>query len=108
VTEPSSTAPTEPFATPTIEEGVPGPRNEKGLLLRAPRSEALLWDLEMEIVSARRKWIEERQAWWIAASYHETVVAVVLRSFPSVLVLGTDEDRLLSRDGHRALQGRLL
>jgi hypothetical protein len=104
--EPSQTG--QPFATPTIELGVPGPRNEKGLLLRAPHNEALLWDLEMEIVSARRKWIEERQAWWIAASYEATVVAVVLRSFPSVLVLGPDEDRLLSRDGLRALQGRLL
>ena len=96
------------FATPSIERGVRGPRNEEGLLLRAPVREELVWDLEAEVVSARRFWLEERQAWWIAASYFDTVVAVVLRSFPSVLVFGADEDRLLSRDGFAALQGRLL
>jgi hypothetical protein len=78
------------------------------LLLRAPPSEALTWDLEMEIVSARRRWLDDRQAWWVAASYMDTVVTVVLRSFPSVLVFGAAEDRLLSRDGSRALQERLL
>ena len=46
-------------------------------------------------------------AWWIAASYLEPVVAIVLRSFSSVLVRGVNEDRLLSRDGIAALQGRL-
>ncbi|MEX2572009.1 MAG: hypothetical protein WD737_11980 [Gemmatimonadota bacterium] len=96
------------FATPTIEREVAGPRQQAGLLLWAPRSEELLWDLEREVASARREWVEERQAWWIAASYYETIVALVLRTFPSVLVLGTDEDRLLSRDGYEALQGRLL
>ncbi|HUE96367.1 MAG TPA: hypothetical protein VMN39_06885 [Longimicrobiaceae bacterium] len=96
------------FATPTIEQGVRGPRNEDGILLRAPGREELLWDLEAEVVSARRIWVEERQAWWIAASYFDTVVGLVLRSFPSVLVFGVDEDRLLSRDGSSALQGRLL
>lgn len=96
------------FATPSIERGVPGPRNEIGVLLKAPSHEELLWDLEAEIVSARRAWFEDRQAWWIASSYFETVVAIVLRSFPSVLVLGPDEDRLLSRDGSSALQHRLL
>ncbi|MEX2583470.1 MAG: hypothetical protein WD766_09350 [Gemmatimonadota bacterium] len=97
-----------PFGTPTIEVGVPGPRKDEGLLLRAPSSEELAWDLGAEIVSARLIWMEDRQAWWIAASYLETVVSIVLRSFPSVLVLGIEEDRLLSRDGLRAVQGRLL
>jgi hypothetical protein len=96
------------FQTPIIEQGVVGPRNEAGLLLRAPRSETLAWDIEAEVVSARREWSDVEQGWWIATSYLETVVAVVLRSFPSVLVLGPEEDRLLSRDGVRALQGRLL
>lgn len=96
------------FATPSIEKGVAGPRNEIGLLLKAPFHEELLWDLEAEIVSARRTWFEDRQAWWIASSYFETVVSIVLRSFPSVLVLGPNEDRLLSRDGTSALQHRLL
>ena len=96
------------FTTPSIERGVQGRRNEEGILLRAPVREELVWDLEAEIVSARREWVEERQAWWIAASYFDTVVRLVLRSFPSVLVLGPDEDRLLSRDGLAALQGRLL
>jgi hypothetical protein len=96
------------FETPTLEKGVPGPRNEIGLLLRAPRREELVWDIEAEIVSARRHWQVERQAWWIAGSYFDTVVALVLRSFPSVLILDEEEDRLLSRDGVSALQGRLL
>lgn len=100
--------PEERFTTPSIEKGVVGPRGEQGLLLRAPFREDLLWDLDAEISSARRRWDEQREAWWIAASYFETVVRVVLRSFPSVLIFGPDEDRLLSRDGLSALQGRLL
>lgn len=96
------------FGTPTLEMGVAGPKGEKGLLLRAPAREELQWDLEAEVVSARCLWMQERGAWWIASSYFDTVVAVVLRSFPSVLVLGEEEDRLLSRDGLSALQQRLL
>ena len=96
-----------PSQTPSLEQAVPGPRGEPGLLLRSPLDEALVWDLESEIASARRAWIPEKQAWWIATSYLETVVAIVLRTFPSVLVFGTDEDWLISRDGLRALQGRL-
>jgi hypothetical protein len=94
--------------TPVIEQGVRGPRNEEGFLLRAPHTEELAWDLDMEVSSARRTWVPDRGAWWIASSYLDTVVAVVLRSHPSVLVLGVNEDRLLSRDGSEALQGRLL
>ena len=96
------------FSTPSIEQGVRGPRGELGLLLRAPVSEELIWDLEYEIVSARRVWLEERQAWWVAAPYLQTLVSVVLRSFPSVMIIGRDEDRLLSRDARDAVQGRLL
>lgn len=96
------------FETPTIEKGVRGPRDEEGMLLRAPRREELLWDLESEVGSARRVWLEDRQAWWIAASYLQTVVTLVLRSFPSVLIVDADEDWLVSRDGLPALQGRLL
>jgi hypothetical protein len=96
------------FQTPTIEPGVRGPRGEDGFLLRAPLLEELVWDLEAEVVTTRRAWIDERGAWWIASSYRDTVVAVVLRTFPSVLVLGGDEDRLLSRDGLSAVQERLL
>jgi hypothetical protein len=96
------------FETPTLEKGVRGPRNEDGFLLRAPLREELLWDLETEIVSARRHWNIDRNAWWIASSYMDTVVALVLRSFPSVLILDADEDRLVSRDGRSALQERLL
>ena len=95
------------FVTPSLEQAVPGPRGESGLLLRAPHDEALVWDLESEITAARRIWIPEKEAWWIATSYLDTVVALVLRTFPSVLVFGTDEDRLISRDGLQALQGRL-
>jgi hypothetical protein len=96
------------FPTPTIEHGVRGPRNEFGLLLRAPYREELAWDIEMEIVSARREWVQERQAWWVATAYLQTLVVLVLRSYPSVLVLGPDEDRLISRDAIDAIQGRLL
>ncbi len=95
------------FPTPTIEQSVPGPRNELGLLLRAPPSDVLAWDLEAEIMSTRRSWLPERGAWWIAAPYLPTVIGIVLRSFPSVLLTGAEEDRLLSRDGIDALQGRL-
>ena len=96
------------FATPTIEEGVAGPRDQDGILLRAPFSEALAWDIENEIVSTRRAWLEDRSAWWIAASYRETLIDIVLRSFPSVLLLGADADHLLSRDRVVARQERLL
>jgi len=94
--------------TPTIEQGVRGPRDEVGFLLRAPQTEVLVWDIEMEVGTARRAWVAERQAWWIASSYLESVITLVLRSFPSVLLLGREEDRLISRDGSRMLQGRLL
>ncbi len=96
------------FRTPTIEQGVSGPNGERGILLRAPASEELHWDLEMEVAAARRFWSNDRDGWWVAASYLHTVVGIVLRSFPSVLVLGLQEDRLLSRDGSDVLQGRLL
>jgi hypothetical protein len=96
------------FHTPTIEEGVPGPRAERGFLLRAPLTEELIWDLEMEVAAVRRLWMPDLHGWWIASSYLQTVVSLVLRSFPSVLVIGQTEDHLLSRDGHAALQGRLL
>jgi hypothetical protein len=96
------------FRTPTIEQGVSGPKGESGILLRAPISEELHWDLEMEVATARRYWSADRDGWWVAASYLQTVVGIVLRSFPSVLVLGPHEDRLLSRDGSDIVQGRLL
>lgn len=94
--------------TPIIELDVPGgPRREPGFLVHAPYREELAWDLENEVVSTRRHWVAERGAWWIASSYLEPVVGIVLRSFSSVLVRGVNEDRLLSRDGVAALQGRL-
>lgn len=96
-------------ATPTLECGITGPRGEMGCLLRAPASETLVWDLESEIGSARRQWQEERGAWWVAASYLDTVVDIVLRSFSSVLVMDPHRgDHLLSRDGQTAIQERLL
>lgn len=95
-------------STPTIEIDVMGPRGEVGLLLRAARDEALLWDLETEVLSARRLWLEELGGWWIDASYLQTVVDLTLRSFSSVLLLDRGgRDRLLSRDGTTAVQERL-
>lgn len=99
--------PEHEFGTPSIERGIPGRAGEQGLLLRAPRNETLEWDLEAEIGSARRVWLVDRQAWWISAAYYQTVIAIVLRSFPSVMVFDDTEDQLLSRDGHAAQQGRL-
>jgi hypothetical protein len=95
--------------TPVIECRIAGPYQQQGFLLRAPRVETLVWDLENEVVSFRRSWHEERSAWWIAASYLEPVIRIVLRSFPSVLVMhGGDDDRLYSRDGLTMTQQRLL
>ncbi len=94
-------------ATPVIEFGVEGPHRQDGFLLRAPRLETLVWDLDGEIASTRRHWDERRSAWWIASSYLEPVIRIVLRSFPSVLVLKGDEDRLYSRDGLTMTQQRL-
>lgn len=95
--------------TPTIEMGVPGPRGEEGFLLRSRREEALQWDLEAEVVSTRRRWMEDLGGWWIDSSYLQTVLDITLRSFASVLVLnGAGGDRLHSRDGVTEIQERLL
>jgi hypothetical protein len=96
------------FPTPTIETGVRGRRGEDGVLVKVPWSEELVWDLEMEVAAARREWLPDRQAWWIAASYLRTVIGIVLRAYPSVLLLGPDEDHMISRDGSDLVQGRLL
>jgi hypothetical protein len=93
--------------TPVIECGVEGPHRQPGFLLRAARLETLVWDLDGEIASTRRYWDEQRSAWWIASSYLEPVIRIVLRSFPSVLVLDGDQDRLFSRDGLTMRQQRL-
>lgn len=86
-----------------------GPRGREGLLLRAILDETLAWDLSNEIASTACMWVDELQGWWIEASYLDTAVDVVLRSFGSVLVLDREgSDRLLSRDGRVAVQERLL
>jgi hypothetical protein len=95
--------------TPVIECGIIGPHQQQGFLLRASRVETLVWDLDDEIASTRRVWLEDRSVWWIAASYLEPVIRIVLRSFPSVLVMhDRDDDRLYSRDGVTMSQQRLL
>ena len=86
-----------PF-TPTLQSGVPGPKGQPGYLLRAPEQESLAWDLENEIATTGHLWLEELGGWWVAASYFETLVDLILRTFPSVLVLDpVGGDRLLSR-----------
>lgn len=95
-------------ATPVIECGITGPQQQHGFLLRARRMETLDWDLEGEIASARREWQDHRSAWWISSSYLDSVIRIVLRSFPSVLVMhGPADDRLYSRDGRTMIQQRL-
>lgn len=96
-----------PLATPTIQLGVAGRRGEDGFLLRAPLNEALAWDIESEVLSLRRAWIDERSGWWIARCYLEVVIDVVLRSFPAVQVVRGAEDRLVSREQWRARQAKV-
>jgi len=99
----------EPDATPVIECGVIGPQRQQGFLLRSRRAETLDWDLEREIASTRREWQDHRSAWWISSSYLDSVIRIVLRSFPSVLVMHSPtDDRLYSRDGQTMVQQRLL
>jgi hypothetical protein len=43
------------FTTPVIECGVEGPHRQQGFLLRAERLETLVWDLESEIASPRKR-----------------------------------------------------
>lgn len=92
--------------TPVIECQVVGPRGELGCLLRAPRKETLLWDLENEVVSARREWLDEHGGWWVAASYADTLIDAVLRSFSEVLILDPSTgDRLVSlTDGGQRIE----
>lgn len=98
-----------PLGTPTIELGVSGPRRQEGFVLRIPPKEELVWDLENEIASSRRHRLDDGAGWWVAGSYLNTVVDIVLRSHASVLLLDrAGEDRLLSRDGTRAVQERLV
>jgi len=95
--------------TPTLEVGVMGLRERDGLLLRADSNETLAWDIANDITSTACTRMEELGGWWIEASYFDTTVDIVLRSFGSVLVLDrVAGDRLLSRDGGVAVQERLL
>ena len=85
---------------PIVQLGVRGPRGEAGFLLRAPTVEPLIWDLEHEIVSARRAWRIEDQGWWIASSYFDTAIDIVLRFFPTVRIRYPEsgEERILYAD----------
>lgn len=65
--------------SPRIIHGVPGPSGEPGVLLLVPSSEALDWDLRDEVASTSRHWMADRQAWWVAAPYASTAVAIVTR-----------------------------
>ena len=97
------------LVTPTLECGVPDARGRLGVVLRAPVAESLTWDLESEIASTGRHRLLEPGTWWIALSYFDSAVDIVLRSFGSVLVLDrVHGDRLYSRDGHVGVQERLL
>jgi hypothetical protein len=49
------------------------------VLVVVPPSEALDWDLKDEVASTARCWIAERQAWWVAAPYASTAVAIATR-----------------------------
>lgn len=83
--------------SPVFELGVRGPRGEIGFLIQADFPEGLVWDLEHEIVSSRRAWLSADEGWWVASSYFDTALDIVLRFFPSVRVRypDTGEERLL-------------
>ena len=86
-----------PKDAPVVELGVRGPRGEAGFLVQADFPEGLVWDLEHEIVSSRRSWLSAEEGWWIASSYFDTALDIILRFFPSVRVRypDTGEERLL-------------
>jgi hypothetical protein len=65
-----------------IREGVRGPAGASGLLLIAPPSEALDWDVQNEIGSNSRCWVPDFQAWWIADAYHTTARQILHRIEP--------------------------
>lgn len=85
---------------PAIQLGARGPRGESGFLLLAASNEKLSWDLEHEIVSARRAVRAEQDGWWIASSYFDTAVDIVLRFFESVRIVYPEsgETRVLYAD----------
>lgn len=67
---------------PQIQPDVPGPDGQPGFLLIVPRDEVLDWDIRDEIVSTSRYWVQERQAWWVAAAYLHTAKEIVDRFSP--------------------------
>jgi hypothetical protein len=85
---------------PVLELGMRGPRGEAGFLLNGPPCEGLLWDLEHEVASSRRLWLSDEEGWWVACSYFDTVLDVVLRFFPSVIVRypDTGEERVIEAE----------
>lgn len=93
----SSKRPTH--AVPTLDLGARGPRGEAGFLLTGKLPEGVVWDLENEIVSNRRLHLG-RRGWWVASSYFDTALDIVLRFFPSVLVRypETGEERVVHAD----------
>ena len=97
-----------PRATPTVELGARGPRGESGFLVRGPFGEALVWDLENEIVSNRRLQLQKGEGWWVASSYFDTTLDIVLRFFPSVLVRypDTGEEKVVHADDFPPREGR--
>ena len=96
------------LATPTVELGARGPRGESGFLVRGELSEALVWDLENEIASHRRLQLDDDDGWWVASSYFDTTLDIVLRFFPSVLVRypDTGEERVVHADEAVAKKAR--
>jgi hypothetical protein len=82
--------------TPTVDLGARGPRGEAGFMLRGDLPEVVLWDIENEIVSNRRLPMG-KEGWWVASSYFDTLLDIVLRFFPSVLVRypDTGEERVV-------------
>jgi len=95
-------------ATPTVELGARGPRGEAGFLVRGALSEALVWDLENEIASHRRLQLDDEDGWWVASSYFDTTLDIVLRFFPSVRVRypDTGEERVVHADEPAAKKPR--
>lgn len=91
--------------TPTIAHD----QGRDALVVHAPFDEDFVKDLKDSL--EERAWDPARNVWIVRGARAAHVAKVVLRHFPSVLLLGAGpegEDVMISRDGSRLTQGRLL
>lgn len=100
-----------PREAPSIQQGVRGRDDGRmGLLVRmpyTPRHEQLHDELRALPKMDRYFW-PERDAWWVSAAHLEALKTILLRYWPSVLILGRDgEPDILADRAGSAIQSRL-